>query len=486
MSRYQKLGDQSVASHPPIVNPDSAPSQEDNDVTHNSHSSEFSLNQLEPFEIDQPIDDAEDFVIEEAHGTIKAAFFNMTNSIVGAGIVGIPRALKNSGMLAGMILLLFLAVTNDWTLRLIILNTKLSGEKTYTSFVAHTFGIFGEVIALLAQGLFAFGGSIGFAVIIGDTIPHVLQSILHDAMEDSKFLSFILSRNSIIVFCIVCISYPLSLTRDISRLAKASGLALISMLIIITLVVIRGPAMPDDLRGSITGSQWLLQDGIFKGASVISFAMVCHHNTTFIYDSMRKPTMDRFDAVTHLSCIVSTILCGILGISGYLNFGSKTKGNILNNFPSDDTWINVARFCFGLNMLTTFPLEIYVVREVVKQLITIRRRIMYRDSSYTLENLTHFQHVSVTSFVSFVPMLISLFTCNLGAILELVGATSASLIAYILPPLCYDKMTKKGKPFWKRLPCLLCIIFGFTVMIVSSSQTIMDTLNEKGSASCVE
>lgn len=39
-------------------------------------------------------------------------------------------------------------------------------------------------------------------------------------------------------------------------------------------------------------------------------------------------------------------------------------GNILNNFPSDNTFINVARLAFGLNMFTTIPLEVFVCREV--------------------------------------------------------------------------------------------------------------------------
>ncbi|KAF6011693.1 hypothetical protein HII13_002158 [Brettanomyces bruxellensis] len=399
-------------------------------------------------------------IIKEPRGTLKAAFFNMTNSIVGAGIVGIPMAFRSMGFFSGVLLLMVLAAVNDWTLRLIILNTKLSGGKT-----------------------------VGFAVIIGDSIPHVLRSLFSDAVDDSKILDFLFSRNPVIVFCITFISYPLSLTRDISKLAKASGLALISMLVIITIVLVRGPSVSGSMRGSIKGSAWFLQPDIFQGISVISFAMVCHHNTTFIYDSIRKPTLDRFNAVTHLSCIVSTILCALLGISGYLIFGNKTKGNILNNFPTNDSAINVARFCFGLNMLTTFPLEIYVVREVFKQLIAI-----YHDESVdgtesdsvSLKDLTTFQHFVITSIVSFLPMIISLFTCNLGAVLELVGATSGSIIAYIFPPLCYDKMTKFGKSKLKRAPLMICVVFGFVLMIVSSTQTIADSLTGKHGNHCVE
>jgi len=428
-------------------------------------------------------------IIKEPRGTLKAAFFNMTNSIVGAGIVGIPMAFRSMGFFSGVLLLMVLAAVNDWTLRLIILNTKLSGGKTYTSFVSRTYGTFGRVVVLLAQGFFAFGGSVGFAVIIGDSIPHVLRSLFSDAVDDSKILDFLFSRNPVIVFCITFISYPLSLTRDISKLAKASGLALISMLVIITIVLVRGPSVSGSMRGSIKGSAWFLQPDIFQGISVISFAMVCHHNTTFIYDSIRKPTLDRFNAVTHLSCIVSTILCALLGISGYLIFGNKTKGNILNNFPTNDPAINVARFCFGLNMLTTFPLEIYVVREVFKQLIAI-----YHDESVdgtesdsvSLKDLTTFQHFVITSIVSFLPMIISLFTCNLGAVLELVGATSGSIIAYIFPPLCYDKMTKFGKSKLKRAPLMICVVFGFVLMIVSSTQTIADSLTGKHGNHCVE
>jgi solute carrier family 38 (sodium-coupled neutral amino acid transporter), member 11 len=33
----------------------------------------------------------------------------------------------------------------------------------------------------------------------------------------------------------------------------------------------------------------------------------------------------------------------------------------------NDTLINVARFCFGLNMFTTLPLELFVCREVIEQ-----------------------------------------------------------------------------------------------------------------------
>ncbi|KAJ6257146.1 hypothetical protein Dda_8032 [Drechslerella dactyloides] len=54
-----------------------------------------------------------------------------------------------------------------------------------------------------------------------------------------------------------------------------------------------------------------------------------------------------------------------MALAGFLTFGEKTMGNVLNNFPTSNLMVNVARFCFGLNMLTTLPLEAFVCREVM-------------------------------------------------------------------------------------------------------------------------
>ncbi|GME93471.1 unnamed protein product [Ambrosiozyma monospora] len=298
-------------SHRQISNPFADPN-DPADPNFRSHTQHHHPNTADPnsndfsdidIEMDQEL---ESIATQTTRSSLKNAFMLQMNSIVGAGIVGIPRAFKNSGLLTGIILLALLALLNDWTLRLIILNTKLSGAKTYTGVVTHNFGDWGKVIILLAQGLFALGGNIGFSVIIGDSIPHVLRSLFHDAVADHQFVDFILSRNFLIFFCVMGISYPLSLNRDIGKLAKASGFALIGMTIIILIVVIRGPMMPSDTKGHIEGHEWFFSPNIFQSISVISFALVCHHNTTFIYDSIRKPTLDRFDTVTHLSLVTGS------------------------------------------------------------------------------------------------------------------------------------------------------------------------------------
>lgn len=67
------------------------------------------------------------------------------------------------------------------------------------------------------------------------------------------------------------------------------------------------------------------------------------HNSLLIYGSLKKPTLDRFAKVTHYSTGVSLVTCLAMGLAGFLTFGSKTQGNVLNNFPSDNVIVNIAR-----------------------------------------------------------------------------------------------------------------------------------------------
>lgn len=53
--------------------------------------------------------------------------------------------------------------------------------------------------------------------------------------------------------------------------------------------------------------------------------------------------MDRFARVTHYSTGISMVACLVMALAGYLTFGDKTQGNVLNNFPTDNIMVNIAR-----------------------------------------------------------------------------------------------------------------------------------------------
>jgi sodium-coupled neutral amino acid transporter 11 len=183
-----------------------------------------------------------------------------------------------------------------------------------------------------------------------------------------------------------------------------------------------------------------------------------------IYGSLKTPTIDNFSRVTHYSTGISMLACLMMALAGFLTFGDKTLGNVLNNFPSDNSMVNVARLCFGLNMLTTLPLEAFVCREVMLT-------YWYPDEDFNLRRHLIFSTGLVASATA-----MSLLTCDLGVVFELVGATSAVAMAYILPPMCYIKLTSKS---WRTYVAYAVVVFGIAVMVISVIQAVGKMVNGK-------
>ena len=221
---------------------------------------------------------------------MKMAFMNMANSIIGAGIIGQPYALRQAGLTMGILLLTALTVTVDWTIRLIVINSKLSGADSFQATMQYCFGRSGLIAISIAQWAFAFGGMVAFCIIVGDTIPHVFAA-LFPSLRNMSFLWLLTDRRAVIVLFVLCVSYPLSLYRDIAKvivgllrftehqlmalqLAKASALALVSMVVIVVTVITQGFRVPSESRGDIKNIV-IVNSGFFQAVGVISFGKLC-------------------------------------------------------------------------------------------------------------------------------------------------------------------------------------------------------------------
>ncbi|KAI0049826.1 amino acid transporter [Auriscalpium vulgare] len=425
---------------------------------------------------------------QNAGGGMLNSVANMANSILGAGIIGLPYAVSRAGFFTGLSLLIVLCGVTDWTIRLIVMNAKLSGTNSYIGMMNHCFGPSGRAAVSLFQFAFAFGGEspsyldasivsdqgagmCAFGIIIGDTIPHVIRFIF-PTLSTIPVLSLLTNRQFVIALCTISVSYPLSLYRDIHKLSIASGLALCGMLIIVGSVIFEGPLVSPLLKGDPAKRFSIIEPGVFQAIGVISFAFVCHHNSLLIYGSLRTPTMDRFAKVTHISTAISLVACTTMAVSGYLVFTDRTQGNILNNFSETDTLINVARFCFGLNMFTTLPLELFVCREVIEQ-------YFFSHEPFSMQ-----RHVFFTTAILFASMLLALITCDLGVMLEITGGVSATALAFIFPAACYIKLTGKDKSWRSRalLPAYVCAAFGAVVMVLSMFLALGKVWSHEGDA----
>lgn len=307
-----------------------------------------------------------------------------------------------------------------------------------------------------------------YVVIVGDTIPIVLREMIGPNM--SPFTKFVTSRRFITALTTLGISLPLSLYRDIAKLAKASAFALLALLFIFMAMLIQGPV--EYRNNPVTVEFHFMKASFIRAIGVISFAFVCHHNSFLIFGSLRRPTIDNRYKVTHWSTGISCGFSLALGIMGYSFFGPNTHANILNNFAHDSIIMNIARIAFAMNMFTTFPLECFVCREVIEVYFFPGQHIPYR------------LHALITIFLTSSTLAIALVTCNLGVVLELTGCFAAAALAFILPPACFLQLSSGKWYSQKKIGPVFCLVLGIMVMLISTAVTIESAFTNTDVKNC--
>ncbi|XP_065840377.1 putative sodium-coupled neutral amino acid transporter 11 isoform X2 [Oscarella lobularis] len=391
-------------------------------------------------------------------GNESKAVFNFINSIIGAGIIGIPFALHEAGFILGVLLLTLVGIVTDYSILLLVKSGKIAGMDTYQDLMRKTFGKVGFYYLSAIQFLFPFLAMSGYVVIVGDNIPKVLELIPQlrgTVLTEPHFIKFLV---------VIVVMLPLSLYRNISNLGKVSLVSLVCVVFILIVIWVRffslGPDVP------VTCDTYSFANkGVAQAIGIMATTYVCHHNTFLIFDSLHYVSLHKFTRVTHTSVFISWLTVVLLGVGGYLTFKGNTQGDLLINYCPDDEVINAARFIYTVTIMLTFPIECFVAREVIENL--------YLTFFKGKANETLLWHVVVTCLISFGALGVGETTDNLGFVLELNGVLAATPLAFILPAACYLKLAEGKIVSKKKIWALLLLIFGFIVMIIGTVMSIL-------------
>jgi sodium-coupled neutral amino acid transporter 11 len=437
----------------------------------------LSVNPLSPHVIQrEEEEDSEGGVEQGGNSTIWQAAFNFTNSIVGAGIVGMPFALKECGLVLGLVFLVSVALLIDRSVNMLIETGVREGKRDFESLAGHLCGRSGFIVTLLSMFLFAFGGMCAYMIVIGDTVPAVIA-----ASGGS------ISRTGAILVSSLFIVLPLCLAKDLSSLSFSSLVSVAADVLLVVLVVVGAPASAkaQGVASPPHGGYTLFSNNTFVGVGAMSFAFVCQHNSMIVFRSLKEPTVSNWQRVSAMSIGFALGLCVLFGLAGCLAFADFCKGDILNNFRPTETFLNVARGALAFTMTLTYPQELFVARHCVLQIYRYSssggRGLQLNDSSTSDHNLlvksetvpaasvpgsgedltpasdpgcasecaTHFEFYVITILLFSTTTSVALATSDLGVVLSLTGAVAASLLGYVLPPLLF-LASHKGQIFKRQ------------------------------------
>ena len=317
--------------------------------------------------------------------SIMGASSNLVNSIVGAGIIGIPYALRMSGLWAGVLLLILVAILTDKSLRLLVEQASFHPRlchlpvHTFEELASYPYGRVGSGFVLFNMFVMAYGAMVAYLLIIKDTVPTAFGYDHGTHMAE---------RNLILVATSLVVMLPLSMQRDMASLACTSAFSVAADIVLVVFIAAFSP-IKETVAANGGFGQVLRNDGInystlFIGLGILSTAMACQHSAFIVANSLENKTRRRWGRVTNQSIALSAMLCLVLGVCGYLGFLGSTQGDVLNSFPHDSMQANVARLLLAFTMFLTYPMESFVARHVL--VILIHNGDMDGAGGFTLEN----------------------------------------------------------------------------------------------------
>jgi proton-coupled amino acid transporter len=378
------------------------------------------------------------------------ALLLLLKSFVGTGVLFLPRAFLNGGMVFSSMVLLGVAALSFHCFILLV-NTRLKIE-----------GSFGDMGGIL------YGRTMRFMILSSIVLSQIGFVAAYIVFTSENLQAFVLAVSNcksnidikFMVLMQLIIFLPLSLIRDISKLGFTALVA--DAFIMLGLIYLYyydiGTIVENKGMADITlfnPSSWTL----FIGTAIFTFEGV--GLIIPIQESMKKP--QNFPKVLGLVMVIITVLFTSIGALSYAAYGSSTRTVILLNLPQDNKMVNAVQFMYSLAILLSTPLQLFpAIRILENELFS--RSGKYNPYIKWQKNVFRFFLVVICAMIAWGG------AGDLDKFVALVGSFACVPLVYVYPPLLHLKAVAKSR-FQKGADYALCC-FGIVGCIYSTILTV--------------
>uniref|UniRef100_A0A8C2KU38 Solute carrier family 38 member 5b n=1 Tax=Cyprinus carpio TaxID=7962 RepID=A0A8C2KU38_CYPCA len=430
----------------------------------------------------------------EGKTSFGMSVFNLSNAIMGSGILGLSYAMSNTGIILFLILLTCIAVLSSYSVHLLLRSAGVVGIRAYEQLGKRAFGHPGKILAALVITMHNIGGKLEFWV-SSDLIskfPFFLCIFLLTLSE------WFLNGNYLIIVVSILIILPLALMRQLGYLGYTSGFSLTCMVFFLISVIYKKFNIPCPFDGftnhtaeniSIDGeceAKYFTINQQVRNCPyhftlvvlqtaytvpILAFAFVCHPEVLPIYTELRNPTKRRMQAIANVSILGMFVMYLLTAIFGYLTFYLNTEAELLHTYSKVDpldTLILCVRLAVLVAVTLTVPVVLFPIRRALLQLL-------FPDKPF------HWvRHISIALCLLFIVNLLVISVPNIRDIFGIIGATSAPSLIFILPGLFYIRIVST-EPMNSR-PKIQAACFtalGFIFMSMSLTFITLDWVYEE-------
>lgn len=374
-----------------------------------------------------------------------SCYINLTSTVVGAGVLGLPHAYSSTGFILGTFLLIMCALSSWFSLHLLSRCAKGCGTP-----IASFYGVAQQVLPSyscfidVAVILKCFGVATSYLIVCGDLMPAAV-----DQMNTTGNINMgIFADRTTWVTIAFFIVAPLSCLPRLDSLKFTSLVSLVCIIALVVVIVLFAVPSFSSLDPCASTDQtdlqchgqraWVVLDGSsIRSLSIFVFAYTCQQNLFTLVNELKNPTQERIDSV--ISASIGTA-CGVFlvaGLCGYITYGDLVTSDLLKSYPELPI-TTFARICVSAIVVFHYPVQANPAR---RSLLTLLQHMDGREPSPKMYKA---RYVISTAMFLLASFFIAVSVSDLGVVLALVGASGSTLISYIIPGMFYYKMFGKS------------------------------------------
>lgn len=381
-------------------------------------------------------------------------FFTLLKAFIGTGIMFLPKAFNNGGILFSSVTMVLVAAVS-----MISFHLLLGCKKRYPG----GYGELGQAIA--GNGM----RNLILSSITLSQLGFVCTGIVFVAENMLSFFDAVTKggnplSSTMLIGIQVLVLIPLACIRNISKLGAAALLADACILIGL------GYIYYYDVSHLIT-------DGIHK--TVVLFnpesytLMIGSAIFTFegiglilpIESAMAEP--EKFEGILGLIMLIITIIFTSVGALCYATFGDNTYIEIINNYPQTSKFVNAVQFLYSLAVLVGNPVQLFPAIRIIESQ-------MFGHHSGKKSLATKWKKNLFRGMTVIVCGAIAVWGAgSLDRLVALIGSFACVPLVYIYPPFLHYRSvasTRREKMFDLALMGLgaVCMVYTTAVTLVNS------------------
>uniref|UniRef100_A0A8C1P1I0 Solute carrier family 38 member 4 n=1 Tax=Cyprinus carpio TaxID=7962 RepID=A0A8C1P1I0_CYPCA len=379
------------------------------------------------------------------HASFGMSVFNLSNAIMGSGILGLSFAMANTGIILFVILLLGVAILSLYSVHLLLVTAKEGGSLIYEKLGEKAFGWPGKMAAFGSITLQNIGAMSSYLFIVKYELPEVIRAFLR--LEESSG-EWYLNGNYLVVFVSIGIILPLSLLKNLGYLGYTSGFSLSCMVFFVGVLIYKKTILPCPLpffyehesNMSMNGSDDMCTPKYFVFNSqtaytvpILAFAFVCHPEVLPIYSELKDRSRRKMQRVSNLSILAMLVMYLFSALFGYLTFYDHVEAELLHTFTKVykfDTMLLLVRLAVLTAVTLTVPIVLFPIRSSV---ITL---------CFAGKEFSWIRHILIAAAILAFNNLLVIFVPTIRDIFGFIGSSAATMLIFILPAAFYLRLVK--------------------------------------------